>query len=199
MSEVVQSVSGLSMMNFRDAVSRQFGPSLAARGLERLDPTKRQQLETMTAVDWIPVETLASAVDAWADEANVSPEELTIRGVRESTRHSFATVWRLLLRLTTDEALITRTPLIYARARNAGTLTADMRGPRNARLVLREWRNPTDRLLLSLAVAFETVLELTGRYHARCTFKRTSDGGVFQLQWGDPSVPPRSFPPRGAK
>ena len=199
MSEVVQSVSGLSMMNFRDAVSRQFGPSLAARGLERLDPTKRQQLETMTAVDWIPVETLASAVDAWADEANVSPEELTIRGVRESTRQSFATVWSVLLRLTTDEALVTRTNLIYARSRNVGKLTSELRGPRSARLVRTEWRNPTDRQHLSLAVAFETVMELTGRYHARCTFKRTSDGGIFQLQWGDPSVPPRPFPPRVAK
>jgi hypothetical protein len=198
-TEVVQSVSGLSMMNFKEAVGRLFGPLVVERGLARLAPTEREQLETMTPVVWVPVVTLAHAVDAWSEEAGVSPEELTVRGVRESTRRSFATVWRVLLHFTTDDALITRAPLLYARTRNAGVLSVELRAPRDAQLVLSRWRDTTDRQLLSLAVAFETVLELTGRPHARCTFRRTSDGGVFRLRWGDPSVPERTFPPRAAK
>jgi hypothetical protein len=196
MTEVVQSVSAVSMMHFKDAVETLFGANVVRGGLERMAPARRQHLETMTGVGWIPVDTLACAVDAWAEEARVSPEELTVRGVRYATRHSFATVWRVLLHFTTDAALIARTPMIYSRSRNAGLLTAEMRQPRDARLVLSRWRDTTDRQLLSLAVAFETILELTGRAHARCGFKRTHDGGVFQLRWGDPSIPERRVPQR---
>jgi hypothetical protein len=192
-AEVAQSVSGLSMIAFRDAVAKLFGSEVVERGLLRLLPEERIELETMTPVVWVPVVTLAHAVDAWAEEAGVSPEELTVRGVRESTRQSFATVWRVLLHFTTDEALVTRAPMLYARTRNAGVLTVTSYGAHDAQLVLSRWRDTTERQLLSLAVAFETVLDLTGRAPARCTFKRTSDGGVFRLRWGDPSLPERTY------
>jgi hypothetical protein len=192
-AEVVQCVSGVSLMHFRDAVAKLFGREVIVRGAARLAPEERAQLEALSAIGWVPVETLAHAVDAWAEAAGVSAEELTVRGVREATRQSFATVWRVLLRLTTDDALVARAPLLYARVRNAGTLGVTALGARDAQLALTGWRDSTERQLLSLAVSFETILELTGRPHARCTFKRTSDGGTFRLRWGDPSLPERTF------
>jgi hypothetical protein len=183
------------MLGFQEAIGRLFGAGVVKRGLARLDPAERAQLETLTTVGWVPVTTLAHAVDEWSSEAGVSDHELTVRGVRESTRSTFTTVWRVLLHFTTDEALVTRAPLLYSRTRNAGTLTVTSYTARDAQLVLTRWRDPTDRQLLSLAVSFETVLELTGREPARCTFKRTQDGGAFRLRWGNASLPPRSFGP----
>jgi hypothetical protein len=197
--QVVQCCSGVTMVNYRDAVAKLYGPDVVSRGLARLAPDARFQLETMTTTGWIPMETVGAATEAWAEAAGVSPEELTVRAVRESVRHTFATVWRVLLRFTTDSALMARTPLLYKRIRNAGVLTVELRAPYEARLELTRWQNPTDRQLLSLATAIETVLELAGRTEVRCTFKRTADGGVFQLRWGDASDRDRALPPRQGK
>jgi len=198
MTEVVQSVSGMSMMYFKGAVVELFGAGVLERGIAQLDPVMRAQMETTTAVAWVPADTLSRAAELWAAEAGVSPEELTARCVRESTRRSFGTVWRVLLYFTTDEALVARAPLLWSRTRNAGVLTVELRSPREARLLLSQWRTTLDRQLLSIAVGFEAILEITGRPHARCAYKRTPDGGSFHLRWGDASIPERTFPPRGA-
>lgn len=198
MSTNVPSVSGISMANFRDALVSIYGADAVRSGLARLDPESRILVEQASAHAWIPATVLADAVDAWALAAETDARELTERGVRLGVRTGFATIWRLLLRVTTDEALIARTPSIYSRTRNVGELKAELRLPRLARLTLTGWSEITDRQLYSLAVSFEEILEITGRTHARAHYRRTADGGIFDVSWGEPrraGAGPSSFPP----
>lgn len=198
MTEVVPSISGVSMSHFRDAVGALYGDDVVRAGLARLDPESRLLVEAASAYAWVPMTVLTEIVDAWALDARVDPNELTERGVRLGVRTSFATIWRLLLRVTTDEIMIQRTPSIYARTRNIGELKAELRLPGLARLTLTGWPNPTDRQLFSLVVGLEEVLELTGRTHARTNYRRAPDGAVFDLSWGEAraSVRPPSNRPR---
>lgn len=184
MSELVQSVSGSSMHGFMEALATLYGRPMIDAGLARLPLDERIQVEQAFAQMWVPVEILAHAVDAWAEVSGISDEELTRRGVRLSTRNAVSTLWRMLFRVTTDEALITRTPILYSRIRNVGQMTSHLRAEREARVVLTGWRRGTDRQLLSLAVAIESILECSGRPRVRSTWKRTSDGGVIDLSWG---------------
>lgn len=193
--DVEQCVAGGTLHGFAEALGELYGRPMVEAGLARLPLEERIQVEQAKAQLWVPIGILGRAVDAWAIASGVSDEELTVRGVRLSTRNTVNHLFRVLLRVTTDEALIARTQALYSRVRNVGTLSAQVRGPQSARLTLTGWRNGTDRQLLSFVVAVETLLELTGRPHARSKVRRTSDGGVMDLSWGDPAVPGRPFGP----
>lgn len=192
MSDLVPSVSGLSMGHFRDAVATIYGADVTRRGVATLAPDERLLVEQASAHAWIPMTILTEVVNAWAAAAGVDPDVLTEACVRLGVRTSFATVWRLLLRVTTDDVMIARTPTIYARTRNIGELRAEMRLPGLARLTLTGWPNPTDRQLFSLVVGLEEVLEITGRRNARTNYRRTPDGAVFDLSWGEVRNAPRT-------
>lgn len=183
---MVQSVAGNTLHSFRLAVGEIYGDAVVQRGLAMLDPDARLAVEQASSLFWVSMDTLRRVVDAWSTAASVTPEELTERAVRVSTRRNFNTILRAFLYFTSDEALVKRAPLLYARIRNAGKLTIEYEGRGRARALLTEWRNGTDRQMLSLGVSFEELLLFTGREHARCTFKRTHDGAIFDLQWGDP-------------
>ena len=181
------------MSSFRIAVGEIWGEDVVQRGLATLDPESRLSVEQAAALLWVPIEVQARAIDAWTAAAGVEFEELVDRAVRRATQRNMSTVLRAFVRFTSDEAIMTRAPLMFGKLRNAGKLTVDYRGPGAARATLTEWRNGTDRQMFSLSISFEALMEVAGREHVRCKFKRTSDGAVFDVTWGDPRVPPRRY------
>jgi hypothetical protein len=191
MADVVPSVSGISLNHFVGALREIYGPEWVRAGLDRLDAETRMQVEQATALMWVPLEVLRVAVDAWAETGNVSADEITRRGVQLSVRKSFATVWRVLLTVTTDSALIARAPLLWSRTRNVGRIAPEVKSARHARLTLTDYPTRHERQIYSIAVAFEAFFELTGRKPATCKYRRTSDGAVFDVTWGAPPAPPR--------
>jgi hypothetical protein len=89
----------------------------------------------------------------------------------------------MLLRLSSDEALIKRTPMIYSRSRNVGELSARIVEPGRAELKLTEWPEITDRQMRSVGVGIESVIALTGRRSVQMRCTRTASGAVFDLRW----------------
>jgi hypothetical protein len=182
--QVTPSLAGTSVVHFMSAIRSQYGEDALRRGLARLEPAARTILEEASPMGWIPMDVVGQAVDLWAAEAGVTGEELTRLGVRLATKESFNTVFKIFLRLNTDEALIARTPLIYAKTRNIGHLAVEEATTGAARLVLTEWPDVTERQLLSIATAIETLLEITGRTNPSVKGRRVEGGGVFVLRWG---------------
>jgi hypothetical protein len=185
MADVVPSASGTSVSNFVAALREIYGDAWVNAGLERLDAETRIQVEQAAALMWVPLEVLRRSVDAWAEANDVSADEITRRGVQLSVKRSFKTVWRILMTVTTDSALIARAPLLWSKARNVGKIHAERRAGRNARLTLTEYPRCSERQIYSLAVALEALFELTGRKRAACKFRRTLDGAVFDVAWGE--------------
>ncbi len=181
------------MSSFRIAVGELWGEEVVRRGLATLDPESRLSVEQAAALLWVPIEVQARAIDAWTAAAGVEFEELVDRAVRRSTQRNMSTVLRAFVRFTSDAAIMARAPLLYSKIRNAGKLTTDYRGPGVARAYLTEWQGGTDKQMFSLSISIEALLEVAGRDHARCKFKRTSDGAMFDVTWGDPRVLPRRY------
>jgi hypothetical protein len=192
MGEIVPSVSGTSMSTFTDALRDIYGQAWVDAGLARLDSERRMQVQQSTALMWIPLETLRLAVDAWSEASGVSANEITRLGVQLAVKKSFATVWRLLLTFTTDSALIARVPMLWNKSRNVGHAVAEIRGTGHGRITLTGFPNPTDRQIYSVSVAIATFLELTGRKPARCNYRLTHDGAIFDATWGTDPNPRRA-------
>ncbi len=171
-------------MHFIDAVATLRGRDVVDAGLARLDPAVRAQVDALGPLTWVPSTVMGDIVEVLAAAAGVTPEALIDEAVRVATRTSFNTVWRILIRLTSREALVARTPLIYAKTRNVGELSVVESRNGAARLALRGYPDVSDRQLQAIAVSIETILDMTGRRGARCRWSKSDGGGTFELTWG---------------
>lgn len=89
----------------------------------------------------------------------------------------------MFLRVTSDEALLKRTPIIYQRSRNTGQLSARILEPGHAEVLLTDWPDVPDRHLRTIGVSIGSVVELAGRKDVRMTTQRTPEGGRYQIWW----------------
>lgn len=100
-----------------------------------------------------------------------------------STERTLSTVWRVLLRFTSDEAILDRTPMMWERTRNVGRLELVSLEPGCSVLEVKGWPGMPQRHARILAINIETVLRCAGREEVRCHWKRTADGAVYQTRW----------------
>ena len=108
---------------------------------------------------------------------------------RRAVERTFKTVWRLLLRLTSDEALLKRASAIYARWRNTGQLSARIIEPGLAELRLTGWPGVSDRQLRIIGISVQTAVVLAGGHDVRFDFEATRDGALYALRWRDRALP----------
>lgn len=176
-------IAGVSMLDLTRELEEMIGSECVAVARAALSHEQRSELEEVTAVSWVRLSTSSAFIDAVGAVSGKDPEPLLDEAVRRATVRTFKTVWRMLLRLTSDEALIKRTPMIYARGRNIGQLDARIIGPSSAELILSRWPDMPPRQPRSIAISIEVVLGLAGRHEARCEYERKRDGARFTLRW----------------
>ncbi|HKU36982.1 MAG TPA: hypothetical protein VJR89_02510 [Polyangiales bacterium] len=179
----VPSTSGIAVMDLLHVLAEMVGQAKIERAKGRLSPAQRQTIDALTAVSWLPNTTLALFVDELARCVQRDAEAMIDEAVRAAVDRTFKTVWRMFLRVTSDEALIKRTPIIYQRSRNIGQLSARILEPGNAEALLTQWPDVPDRHLRTIGVSIARVMELAGRRDVRMTAHRTPDGGRYQLRW----------------
>jgi hypothetical protein len=141
----------------------------------RLDlPTEgRAMMESITAAGWVPIPVYEAFYESIARRVGRSVADLHTEISRLSVERIFKTMWRVLLRFTSDEALVTRTPLLFSRGYNKGKLTSKIRSPGLAELDLQEWPEVPDIVLRGLRVAVETVLRVAGRRNVVIVHERS--------------------------
>src|SRR5262245_7684633 len=117
---LVPSTAGTSVLDLLKAYEELVGAEVVAAARAKLPAEIRAELDTMTSLSWMPVTNLGLVIEQIASEAKADPDALLDRAVRLATKRTVATVWRVLLKLTTDDALIARTPIFYSKSRNVG-------------------------------------------------------------------------------
>jgi hypothetical protein len=93
------------------------------------------------------------------------------------------TVWRLLLRVSSDRALVSRAPVLFAKAYNRGRLEAHFPRPGAGEIHLSEWPNPPEWPLRATRIGIETVLRLAGRRSIQMRVARVDGGALFSARW----------------
>lgn len=167
----------------RRLVEAEIGRDRMLAAIAALPEAVRREYLEATAVSWVATATEYAVHDAIA--AAIGEDNLLFhdRMLRAAMEKSFKTVWRLLLRFTSDEALIARTPIIYAKTRNVGKLTARSPAPNRAEIVLSQYPNCGSRDVRAIGVGLEAALRLTGRRDVKLTATPRSDGALFQAEW----------------
>jgi hypothetical protein len=181
--QVVPSVSGIAALDLLKAFEEIVGLEAVERAHAAMPAELLTELDSITALSWVANNTLTSVIDQIALSAGREVEALLDQAIRRSTERTFKTVWRMFLRLTSDEALIKRTPMIYSRSRNTGQLSARIVSPGCAELMLNGWPDVSDRHLRGIGISIETVVGLSGRHEVRMSFVRTAGGGRYELRW----------------
>ncbi len=178
------SVNGANVILNRRALETLVGVEVVARALASVPHELSDAYANVTAVGWVPVRAVEAVVGAVAAaEPAWTPERLCQETARFAVQNLMNGLWRVILRFTSDSALVARTPLLYSKTYNVGRLESIIPRPGIAEVTQSGWPEITDLQLVSLAAGIETVLRCAGRSDARVTFKRTPMGASFTGLW----------------
>jgi hypothetical protein len=179
----VPSMAGTTVLGTRRVFEEMVGGDRVLRALGRLEAEERDTYASVGTLSWVPITIVDAVLFAVAAESGISHEKLLEESTRKTQERLLHTVYRVLMRLTTDEALISRTPTFYGKTYNTGKLTSTFPAPGEAVVTLTEWPMMPETQIRGLGYGIETTLRCAGRKDARAVSKRAPEGAVYHCSW----------------
>lgn len=176
-------VSGAVFFEQRRVMEEVAGKESVARALEKMSAERRETIEQLRPVSWFRIEVQNEFIEAVAREASRDPYDFNRECTKVGVERTLKNLWRLLLRFTSDHALVSRCPLFYSKNYDSGTLRAEIPEPGHASIVLQGWRAPPRMDVEGIGVGIQTVLELAGRRNVRMSWKRLPTGAEYDAYW----------------
>ncbi|MDQ3035134.1 MAG: hypothetical protein M3Y87_22195 [Myxococcota bacterium] len=176
-------MSGALVLAHRGVLVEICGEARFDRALARLPADVRREYAEISPVSWPRVEVAEAVVGAAAAELGRDLASLHEEISRASVERTLTTLWRLLLRFTSDEALVARTPRIYARALDRGELVPRIVAPGRAEIRVVGWPDIPEFSMRGVGIAIESVLRLSHRHDVRVISERTDEGPRFLATW----------------
>lgn len=178
------SVSGTLIHGLIAAANEVLGPQVVARGFELAPREASEVVRASLPVQWVPIDQAEAAFGGIARAAGRDwgslHGELAVISVERATK----TFWRLLLRLTTDEALVSRTPVIFTKSYNRGRLVPRVTAPGRSEVEILDWPELPEWPIRGVKAGIETVLRLSGRKNVRIEGGRSPAGAKYIATWG---------------
>jgi hypothetical protein len=176
-------ISGALITQHRAILIEVVGEPVLTQALAALSPADREVLTSATSLSFIPIRT-ADALYRAIGRASGRDHVLIHEQVsRMAVERALKTIWRLLLRFTSDEALVARTPVIFTKAFPQGALVSRITGRGRAEIRVTAWVDMPEYAIRGTRVAIESVLRLAGRTNVKLTVEPASDGCVYQASW----------------
>lgn len=166
--KVMEEVAG------KDRVSKAFG-SLSA--------VDQDVLNAVLPVSWFDVTSSNRLIEALAVELDRDAYELNRQLTRLGVERTVKSLWRLLLRFTSDKALVSRCPILYNKNYDSGSLAAVINEPGRAEIVLDGWPGVPRMDIEGIGTGIEAILSLTGRRNVQMSWQRTPNGAKYQVRW----------------
>jgi hypothetical protein len=162
---------------------RTLGRGTVEEAIDHLRPDDAETIRQVSHLGWVAVEAFEELYEVLALRSNRDVAALHWEIGRQCTLETFRTLWRMLLRVTSDEALVARTPVIYSKSYNKGKLEAVITGPGEARLLLTDWPGTPLFVRRGLCIGITAVLEIAGRQGVRVNEEATATGAAFHVKW----------------
>ncbi|MBX3192865.1 MAG: hypothetical protein KF819_38125 [Labilithrix sp.] len=157
-----------------------FGEDTLVEARASLPPPLRTELEELLAGRWCSLDAARELKIAVARLQGEDPLAFQRRIVRLGIEKTLTTLWRFFMRQLGDESIARRTPVLYARSFNKGSLEFVSWGKGEAELALHGWPRIPEFDLVGLMAGIETVLALAGRKHPQVRAARR--GPIVQLR-----------------
>jgi len=176
-------MSGTLVLEHRRILQEMCGPNDFERVLAALPADAREEYESIGVLGWLRVRTAEQVFDAAGRVLDRMPSELHTEVARRAVEHTLTKLWRFVLRLASDDALISRTPILFRKAFQRGRLEARIVAPGTAEVQVHDWVDMPEFSLRGLRIAIETVLSLAGRRGVRLKLQRNERGPMFVATW----------------
>jgi len=176
-------ISGALITQHRAILVEIVGEPVLARALASLSPADRETLVSATSVSFIPIRVADALYRAIGRESGRDYVAIHEQVSRMAVDRALKTIWRLLLRFTSDEALVARTPVIFTKAFPQGVLVPRIVAPGRAEIRVVEWPSMPEYAVRGTRVAIESVLRLAGRSNVKITVEPSPDGCIYHTSW----------------
>lgn len=176
-------VFGAIVVPQRAAMAARVGEDVFRAALEQVPRAMREEYEGVRADTWCSTDTAEEVTRTVARVAGVDAHTLTDASVHEAITGTVGFLWRALLRLTDDYALLRRAPMFYARSFDRGALSGERTGKGRAELLLEGWPHVPDLHGVAIAAGVRAVLELAGRAEVKVGWRREGEDARFDLGW----------------
>ncbi len=177
-------MSGALVMEHRRMLTELCTPDGFAAVLAELRPDEREAYLSVDPLVWFPVSTAERVFVIAGRRLGRDPAELHEAISRQGVERTLTRLWRFVLRFVPDDALISRSERLYARAFQKGKLDARMVRPGYVEIQVDGWPDMPEFSIRGFRIAIETVLRLAGREEVRLTVHRASGGPRIIATWG---------------
>lgn len=179
----VPALSGALYLSTEKVFREVVGEDAVDQAFASLSREQQDVLESAVPAAWIPFSVVDDYYEAIARCAGRDLKELFAEVVRLGVSQTLRSVWKILIRFTTDRALLSRTPVIYGRGHSVGKIKTTIERPGVATVVLSDWPGAPDLRCLGVAVGIQAVMDVAGRKGVSVRYDRTEDGAVYHVRW----------------
>jgi hypothetical protein len=173
-------IFGAVLLEQRKVLAELAGEETLQSVVRDLPQDRREEYEGLTLLSWCRHTTATEVVVRVGAALGKRPEVFQAEVVRAGVERLFGGMWKVLLRLSSDDALVKRTALLYSKACDRGRMSAESIAPGRVRLTLSEWPDIPDLGIIALAAGIESVLRVVER-KAVITWRRENDVVVFDV------------------
>ena len=176
-------LSGTLILTQRRVMEKLVGAHVVQRALAKLPDEVRREYEALTPLGWFPALWFNDIVAAVAAEVGMDVLVFHAEVLHRSAELTILKVWGIFMRLTSDQALVSRTPILYSRSYTQGELTTRLLGRGRAEITLRGWPYVPEIQIQALRIFIGTVLKVAGRKDPAVTAERRTTGAAFHATW----------------
>ena len=176
-------LSGAILLDNLRALREIAGEAAILGGLDALDADMRVSFSSATTLTWVPAPEFERFFTAAASSVGRDRDGLQDEVSSRAIERTLNTLWRVILRVTTDSALMSRTPLLYSKTFDAGEMQSRIYAPGRAEVLLLGWPSVSDFHARGIARGIETVLHCSGRKAARVSCALRATGAAYQATW----------------
>jgi hypothetical protein len=180
---IVPRLTGALVLAQRKALETIVGAAPVLAALDRIDVDLRDEYLAVMPVSWVRYTAPEAVLTEVARGVGRPMPELHEQCARLAVESTFKTLWRLVLRFTSDEALVARTPSMFGRTYDRGKLESRILAPGRAEVVLTGMTGSPEFVLRGARIGIEMVLRLSAREDVRVTATRQRDGATFHASW----------------
>jgi len=176
-------VSAVIFISQRGVMEELYGKAAVTRAISKLDPELAAEIGALLPVSWISSDATLLFFEAVAVEADITVGVVQRDVVRIGVERTVRTIWRVLLRFTSDDALVRRTPMIYSKTFDRGAMTTRIAGPGRAEIVITGWPAMPQVHADGITYGVEAVLRVAGRQDVKVEHHKRIDGALYVATW----------------
>lgn len=176
-------LSGALVVDQRRTLHTLLGDAGYQNVLGSIPPEMRAPYEEASGLSWVDTEVVDAVITAGARYVGKPLLEFHTDLTHRNLQRTLNGLWRVLLKFTSDQALIQRAPVFYRKSYDTGVLEGSIPEPGHAVTTLRAYPNISDIQLNGVRVGTEAVLAAAGRQGVRGKHRRTADGAIIDSWW----------------